>query len=135
MANAFNQYFTSVEPRLAAGIQHTNSPVERISVEFSMYLNPTCSKEILRIIASIIDNATGVDSVKANVVKHAALLIVKLLATLVNQLFQIGYFPSILKVAIFSPIYKGRSQVELGNYCLISVLTIKSKVFERAMHV
>lgn len=116
-------------------IQYTDCPVGGISVDFSMYSYPTCSDEISPIIVCMKNNAPGVDSIEANIVKHVAPLTAEPLAILVNQSVPFGCFPSILREAVVSPVHKGKSKVEIGDYHPISVLTVISKIFERAMQV
>jgi len=44
-----------------------------------------------------------------------------------------GIFPSLLKIAVVTPIYKSGTKEELANYRPVSVLPVISKIFERVM--
>ena len=57
------------------------------------------------------------------------------IACIFNKSIEKGYFKSILKTAIVSPIYKGEgSRSDPSNYRPISVLLIIARVFERLIH-
>lgn len=108
MVNAFNQYFTSIGPKLASEFLHTNNPNE------------------------IQKNSVPVlDSIKATVIKYVATVIPQPIATLINHSLSARCFSSALKEAVVSPIHKSKCDSEIGNYQPNSVLTVISKVFER----
>ena len=47
--------------------------------------------------------------------------------------FTKGAFPDHTKLAVVTPIYKGKCKLEVSNYRLVSVLPILSKVLEKLM--
>ena len=52
-----------------------------------------------------------------------------------NSSFSLGAFPEKLKFAKVTPIHKGKSKLELGNYRPISILPIFSKILEKLMNI
>ena len=59
--------------------------------------------------------------------------IIRPFALIANSSFSLGVFPDKLKFAKVTPIYKGKSKLELGNYWPISILPIFSKILEKLM--
>ena len=71
-------------------------------------------------------------NVPTKFLKDAVDFVSPILACIFNKSVEKGYFPSILKTAIVSPIYKGEgSRSDPSNYRPISVLPIIARVFER----
>ena len=58
----------------------------------------------------------------------------KLFAHIANSSFSLGVFPEKLKFAKITPIHKGKSKLELGNYRPISLLPIFSKILDKLMN-
>ena len=56
-----------------------------------------------------------------------------LISSLINDSFLCGIFPSKLKLAIVTLVFKKGSRQDKDNYRPISVLSIFSKIFEKAM--
>ena len=56
-------------------------------------------------------------------------------ALIANSSFSFGIFPKKLKFGKVTPVHKGKSKLELGNYGPISILPIFSKTLERVMNV
>ena len=57
------------------------------------------------------------------------------LTLIINQAFQTGRFPDVLKISKIKPIYKKNDPQILDNYRPISLLPCISKVFEKAMYI
>ena len=55
------------------------------------------------------------------------------LCELFNESFSKGVFPDHMKLAMLTPIYKGKSKLEVNNYRHVSVLLILSKFLEKLM--
>ena len=53
---------------------------------------------------------------------------------ILNQSFEQGIFAEILKIAEVSPIHKKKDTVTVSNYCPIFLLSVFSKIFEKAMY-
>ena len=52
---------------------------------------------------------------------------------LLNESFSQGIFPDRMKLALVTPVYKGKSKLEICNYRPVSILPILSKVLEKLM--
>ena len=68
-------------------------------------------------------------------IKMVRMTISKQFAIIANSSFSLGVFPDKLKFAKVTPIHKGKSKLELGNYRPISILPIFSKVLEQLMNI
>ena len=53
------------------------------------------------------------------------------LSNLFNESFSYGIFPNHMKLALKTPVYKGKSKLEVCNYRPISIIPILSKVLEQ----
>ena len=60
--------------------------------------------------------------------------IAPLLSSLINDSFLCGTFPNKLKLAKVAPVFKKDSRQDKDNYRPISVLSVFSKIFEKAMY-
>ena len=56
------------------------------------------------------------------------------LSNLINDSFESGFYPSMLKFAKVVPVHKAKSTEEVTNYHPISLLPIFNKGFEKLMH-
>ena len=78
-------------------------------------------------------SSTGVDNISNKLLKSAKTCIVALLIIIINQLFQVGIFPGLLKISKVLPIYKKNDDSLFSNYRLILLLPSVSTNFERAI--
>lgn len=67
-------------------------------------------------------------------IKIAADFIAHVLTELINDSFREGIFPSYLKTAVVKPIYKKNDASKIDNYRAISLLSVFSKIYEKAFH-
>ena len=67
--------------------------------------------------------------------KMVRMTISKPFALKANSSFSLGIFPKKLKFAKVTPVHKGKSKLELGNYRPILILPTFSKIFEKLMNV
>ena len=74
----------------------------------------------------------GTDGINAKVLKDGKDLIAPALTKIVNLGYEINKFPDELKVASVKPVHKKDSLNEPANYRPISILSVLSKVLERA---
>ena len=137
MADQLNKYFTRVGPELADKIPPSNT-------SFHEYLT-RCEDEIPHANISIDDlmrcflalkrnKAPGYDDVSSNIVLSVTDEILAPLYHSIKLSFMTGVFPSKLKIAKISPIFKKDDRCQLSNYRPISVLPVFSKLFERLMY-
>ena len=74
-------------------------------------------------------SSTGVDNISNKLLKSAKTFIVAPLTIIINQMFQVGKFPDLLKISKFLPIYKKDDDSLFSNYRPILLLTISFKFF------
>lgn len=134
-ANVFNEFFSTC----AKSISEPSDTPEEQRVEHqpsrSMILEPPDESEIRRIIKGLKNNsAAGHDRISPKVIKHLATCIAPLLVHLIATIFATGIYPSTLKLAVVSPIYKNGSRSCPDNYRPISVLSILNKIVEKVIH-
>ena len=74
------------------------------------------------------EKSTGMDNLSAELLQTAGERIIPFITSLMNKVFQVGYFPLNWATAIVVPLYKkGDKEVE-DNYRGISLLSIPSKI-------
>jgi len=138
VANEFNEYFTSIGPKLAATIPKTQigySDFLKNPNPNSFFLNPITTVELNDIILNLKNTSPYDDKeLPIDVIKKVAPLITIPLTHLFNQTFITGIVPKALKIATISPIFKSGDVHDVANYRPISKLPCFSKMLERAMH-
>ena len=75
---------------------------------------------------------TGVDNISNKLLKSAKTFIVAPLTIIINQMFQVGKFPDLLKISKVLPIYKKHFAL-FSNYRPILLFPSVSNFFERAI--
>jgi hypothetical protein len=139
IANKFNEYYTNIGPELAA---HIELPTNRSFKDY--LLNPTTEKfNFSRVtendIIKAIDNlksktSSGYDRISNKLLKFVKHEICTPVMLILNQSITHGTFPSSLKIAKVSPLYKKGDAKLLENYRPISILPSLSKIFEKIMY-
>ena len=103
-ANGFNEFFTHVDPNLAKNINecksHKFSDFVKYSANNSMFLEPTCTEEVLNVIKSC-DSKTSIDfnGFDMNIVKKIGSIIAEPFTAICNMSFKQGVFPDKMKIA------------------------------------
>ena len=101
----------------------------------SIFLRPCSSDELLSIIYGLDSSkANGPNSVPFFILKDFAPLLLEPLCVIINMSLREGVFPSLLKTANISPIFKKGDKLKCENYRPISLLSNISKIFERIMY-
>ena len=139
IANGFNQYFTSIGPKLAEDIQNvTNKNISDYLIE-----KPSCNFEFHHIdenkVCEIINNLSnksscGFDGIPLKLTKYLKPLIIQPITLIINQMLTTGIFPDKLKIAKVKPIFKKGDISSFSNYRPISLLPPISKIFEKAIY-
>ena len=140
IANKFNEYFVNIGSTLAASIPQ-GGPDYRTYLppanDDSIFIEPTNSDEIGRIISKLNNSAPGHDEVKLNDIKPVLNSLIQPLFYVTNlsclSLLQ-GIFPDELKKANIIPLYKASDPMLFNHYRPISLLQLFSKVLERIMY-
>lgn len=132
IACAFNEFFSS---QGSVPSPSTAPAARNVACSSSLYLRPTSSAEVLRVIQGLKHKKSmGYDGVSVQLVKHCSLTLSAILSPLFNDCIAAGYYPTELKVARVIPIYKSGPRDQLGNYRPISLLSVINKIFEKLLH-
>ena len=134
-----NKYFIEIGPKLSENI---NMPCNQ---SFEDYLiNPVQtlfnfkkidSDAVIKAIDSLKPKtSSGQDRISNKLLKYIKHEIAWPLMILINQSFESGIFPNVLKIAKVTPLYKKNETYLFDNYRPVSVLSSVSKVYERIMH-
>ena len=100
----------------------------------SMFLSPVTSVEVDSYISQMDNNKSiGPYSIPVPLLRILKTDISPLISSLINDSFLYGIFPSKLKLAKVTPVFKKGSRKDKHNCRPIPVLSIFSKIFEKAM--
>ena len=140
IANTFSNFisFCYVGKNTGKDIPPGNcSPVSFLKGTYSqsVFLSPVTSNEVEDFISQMDNNkTTGPFSIPVPLLKILKTHIAPLLSSLINDSLLCGTFPNKLKLAKVTPVFKKGSRQDKNNYRPISVLSIFSKIFEKAMY-
>ena len=97
-----------------------------------MFLNPVTKYEI-EICTKSLDSRKSRDiyGMSLKFLKDISETILQALCPLLKRSFSKGVFLDHMKLAMVTPIYKGKSKLEVSNYRPVFVLPILSKVLEK----
>ena len=147
VATVFNRFYSSVAADLvsklprAPGIFHTASYNFRrfyrrfTGLSHSFTLSPVSRHFIRKQLRSLNPNkAVGLDGVSSKFLRDAGDVIVEPVSHLINLSIITNTVPHGFKQAKVVPLFKKGSRLDPGNYRPVSVLSVLSKVLERAVH-
>ena len=136
VANSFNTFFAEIASRLDSELpQAQHNPMNFLSgnVTDPIQIPNVNISHIVKIIKSIKSKKCSIDNFSPVIIKENVHLIAQPLAALFNQSVDLGKFPSLLKTARITPIFKKGSKTDMNNYRPISILNLFSKIFEKQM--
>ena len=137
-ADFVNDYFDSSIKSIKESQQKANQDAFKRflpqSTDFSMRLGKVTEEEVVRHFRKNKSNACGHDDISPKVVKACVDSIKMPITYIINQTFKTGIFPELLKVAKIIPLHKGGDKTDIKNKRPISILSVFSKVFERAIY-
>lgn len=138
IANTFNDFFVNIPRKIDEKITKTNTSIYRYLKDpnlNSFYLRPTTPDEIQKIIKKM-DNqkAVGPNSIPTKILKLVKKEMSIPLSSIVNLSFEMGIFPTKLRIGIVIPVHKRESQLLCNNYRPITLLSNISKIFEKATY-
>ena len=136
IANAFNDFFTTIGPLLANKIPtSTINPLSYVkNVPNSIVIEEVSERQVSDIIKSLSNSSAGWDGFPISIAKQCSKNFVKPLTALINSSIREGVFPRELKKARVVPIFKTGDKSLINNYRPISILSFYSKVFEKLMY-
>ena len=101
----------------------------------SIFFSKTTPAEIENIIDHLnIRKASGADDISVSLLKQLKGLLSPLLSDLINEAFESGLYPDILKLAKVIPLHKGGVDSDPGNYRPISILSNLNKILEKVIY-
>ena len=136
VCNIFCDHFSSVANKLDSEIPITNKdPLDYIPDPITASFNPSpaTSDEIINIIMSLKDKPSHVNSIPIFIYKKLAHIIAPIICDIFNSSVAEGQFPSCLKVARITPLYKSKNKQLKSNYRPISLLPFMSKLLEKLL--
>lgn len=145
VANIFNKFFVTVADGLrdkiasdqnnmrVANLQYKNG-FNECNILNSMFLYPVTIDKMKASINSLSTRkSAGYDNISPQLMKSISDHIADKLAYLINLSFAKGEFPKDLKKGIVIPLHKKGDKENTDNYRPVTLLSIFSKVFEKAM--
>ena len=140
ICNRFAKYFAGVGKQFASKIPKPQKSVASYlkllqSSQASLFLTPTCTDEIKKIVFALPSKASsGHDNLSNILLKEIIDPLAHILMEVFNKLMTVGEFPNIMKLAEVVPLYKSKEHCLENNYRPISLLTTISKILEKIMY-
>jgi hypothetical protein len=137
IANIFNAHYVSVAEKI-----QRNKRVQKLEYcndnfytpSNSMYLNSVSETEVMEIIRSLKNKKSeGHDEFSNWLIKKCNRFICKPLTFIINKCFELGVFPSNLKIVKVIPLFKKNDREHIENYRPVSVVSTFSKILEKAL--
>ena len=101
----------------------------------TIFLYPVDEPEVFQLIRDLPNKySAGLDEIPVKVLKDIADLVSRPFTNIINECFSTGIFPSDLKVAKITPIFKKGDSSLVSNYRPVSLLSSLSKIFEKALY-
>ena len=119
IANGFNDYFTIFAKNLFSKIttkhnfrQFVEQPLKRF-----VFLSPTSAQEVKKCIKfTDSKKSSNIYGMSAKFLKVICRPVSQVLSNLFNESFSRGIFPDHIKLSLITPVYKGKSKLEVCNY-------------------
>ena len=139
IAEYFNNFFSTIGQRTASCVMSNEiNPLDfmkNVSVKDSLFLFPTCPKEIIEIALNLPSkSSTGPDNISNKLLKEIISYIVVPLTHIFNLSLQTGVVPDMYKLAKVVPLFKSGDKQDPNNYRPISLLPSLSKILERIVY-
>ena len=138
IVNKVSDFFVNVGPNTEKEVPKvpTLSPDHFLKNrnQFNFIIAHISNEEVIEIIKSLQNKATGPSSIPLKLLHIVADLIVFPLCHIINMSFSTGEFPEKLKIVKVIPIHKGGSTQDINNFRPISLLSIFDKIIENIMH-
>mgnify|MGYP000542503182 CR=1 FL=1 len=134
IARSFNEYFSHVAIDLDEQITNYHiSPIEYLSSDIpkSFFMRPVVPSECISIISNLKLSSCYKNALPVKVLKIVKHILAEPICNLINLSIESATFPSILKFASITPVYKKDDRTLVSNYRPIAVLPLLSKIFEK----
>ena len=137
IANKFNEQYLNAGPSLAANLpapSRSHMSYMPLPNRDSIFLREVAPSEVRDIISSLKTSAAGWDGISTKILKKSSEALLPILVHIFNLSITNGVFPTELKRAKVTPIFKKGDPELLINYRPISVLPALSKILEKLVH-
>ena len=136
ISNEFCRFYTEVADKFKQPTVDSSFRKYLLRQEKSMFLRPCDREEVILLCnSSKSKKSCGPDGILSKVIKESIQIIAEHISNMINECFETGLFPSKLKEAKITPVYKKGDKKDIGNYRPISVLNFFSKLYEKAINV
>ena len=148
VADCFNDFYTNVAGNLVTnlppskGLFTTDSNVfenyykEKGVESTSFSLSPIPADFLYKELCALNPNkSTGLDAIPARFLRDGAIAIKDHLAHIISLSISSASVPNDFKSARVKPLFKKNERSEVGNYRPVSILSVSSKILERAVYV
>ena len=134
IAQSFNDYFSGIASSLASKIPPVQTdPLNYVhnhnGIRFEFKI--LSRSDVRDVIINLNNSAAGIDDIQPKIIKFVVDEILDVITYICNLSFKDGLFPSELKLAKISPIFKSGAKTDISNYRPISVLPAISKILEK----
>ena len=132
VANAFNNFFTSVAEIVHSKIKFSNKSFRKLlssEINDSFIITSANKEKNYKILSLKTNKSCRPNNIPTKVLHLLQDQISNHLATICNLSFSTVIFPAVLKRAKVIPIHKNNSKLEVSNYRPISVLSNIDKIF------
>ena len=135
IANKFADYFSNIGVNLENNLyQNESSPTANIDRNpHSFYLFPATTNECSKVISNLKLTRTNLNQIPVKIFKSVKDIVCVPMMKLINSTFHLGVFPTSMKLARVTPIFKKQDPKLCSNYRPISSLPFLSKIYERLM--
>ena len=140
ITNELGKYFANVGKTYAnkvpQSITTTNEYINKIpNNSKSLFFGPVVPNEIENIINTLEPKkSSGHDGISNKLIKQISKSISLPLTIIFNQSLETGVFPTLMKYADITPLYKTKCKYETTNYRPISLLLTISKILEKVVY-
>ena len=140
ISDRFAKYFAGVGKEFAEKIPKSTQSITAYlkllqSNKSSLFLEPTCKKEVKRIVSTLpAKTSSGHDNMSNILLKEIIDPLANILVDVFNKSMATGIFPSIKKLAEVVPLYKSKEHFLENSYRPISLLMTISKILEKIMY-
>ena len=131
-ANIGTEYADKIKPG-TIGIESYIGKIK--SNHQSVFLMPTTINEVRKIIEKFLNKTScGWDGITNKLVKQLRDPLLYPLTVVINRSMVDGCFPSIMKPALVTPLFKTGKRVISNNYRSVTLLPVLSKILEKVMY-
>ena len=142
----FNEFFTTIADKLVRklplGKKHYDCSFAVLknfynnSKREDFYLRHVSEEFVFKELSQLNSyKSTGLDEIPARFLKEGASFLKIPVTFLLNMSISENCVPDALKIARIKPLYKKNSNLDVGNYRPVSILSVVSKILEKAIYI